>query len=402
MEKKYLSYEGLQYLYSKILTKFNLKVDKSGGDVSETVVESLETIETKFPIPSAGEKVKTFFGKILTFLRNIKPLESDVTYYVATTGSDKTGDGTQEKPFRTIQFTIDKVPKNMTNKSTATIYISNGTYPEDLFITGYSGTLQIMGLTRVDTLNNNVKINSIECTRCIGGYVVLNGLTFTSSKDSTVNIYACSNVLLEFISVEAMSANTGGIGFYECSMARARGCRISNRYVAIYCSNSTGYIDSCTGTNNNVGISSNMASTVHTIGTIPGAATSRQQSNCGTFVNQNGSLISEPVNSGLSCTWGTISGGVIRHSGIQGGAGMMTVNISVAVTTALAVGTSYSILGFPKPASSGPAVNFNSPTSVITAYNCFIDNSGNLSLKVGTAIPTGTTVLFTATYLVNS
>lgn len=61
---KFLSYEGLQYLYSKILTRFNLKVDKSNGDISDTKINSVDTIATSFPIPNAGENTKTFMGKV--------------------------------------------------------------------------------------------------------------------------------------------------------------------------------------------------------------------------------------------------------------------------------------------------------------------------------------------------
>ena len=40
------------------------KANASGGDVSVMAVKTLDAITTSFPIPSAGESVKTFFGKV--------------------------------------------------------------------------------------------------------------------------------------------------------------------------------------------------------------------------------------------------------------------------------------------------------------------------------------------------
>ena len=121
-------------------------VDKSGGAISETIVDNLETIGTKFPIPTAGETIKRFLGKVMTFLKNIKPLETDVTYYVAITGSDTTGDGSQLNPFKSITQTLRTIPNNL-GGHIATILIGDGTYGTDgVSIQNYvNGTMRIIG-----------------------------------------------------------------------------------------------------------------------------------------------------------------------------------------------------------------------------------------------------------------
>ena len=46
------------------------KSNSTGGDVSQTVVKTLETIDTQFPIPNAGESTKMFLGKVKKFIED--------------------------------------------------------------------------------------------------------------------------------------------------------------------------------------------------------------------------------------------------------------------------------------------------------------------------------------------
>nr|DAJ03036.1 MAG TPA: hypothetical protein [Caudoviricetes sp.] len=48
------------------------KVAALGGDISETVIENLETINTKYPVPAAGETTKVFMGKVEKFINDFK------------------------------------------------------------------------------------------------------------------------------------------------------------------------------------------------------------------------------------------------------------------------------------------------------------------------------------------
>ena len=49
------------------------KLDADGGDVSEAVIKTADEIEDEeYPIPAAGDKPRTFLGKTIKFLGNIK------------------------------------------------------------------------------------------------------------------------------------------------------------------------------------------------------------------------------------------------------------------------------------------------------------------------------------------
>lgn len=48
------------------------KVESSGGDISEMTVKTLDAITTEFPVPVAGEKPKTFLGKVKKFFEDTK------------------------------------------------------------------------------------------------------------------------------------------------------------------------------------------------------------------------------------------------------------------------------------------------------------------------------------------
>ena len=48
------------------------KAESSGGDISEMTVKTLDNITTDFPVPVAGEKPKTFLGKVKKFFEDIK------------------------------------------------------------------------------------------------------------------------------------------------------------------------------------------------------------------------------------------------------------------------------------------------------------------------------------------
>ena len=46
------------------------RVDATGGNISETVIDNLETIDTKYPVPAAGETTKVFMGKVTKFIND--------------------------------------------------------------------------------------------------------------------------------------------------------------------------------------------------------------------------------------------------------------------------------------------------------------------------------------------
>lgn len=84
----------------------------------------------------------------------IMPLDADMTVYVATTGSDTTGDGTSGNPYETITYALSKVPKFL-NGHAASVVIEAGVYLEDIMIIGFTGSLQLL-------IKGNITVNSIS------------------------------------------------------------------------------------------------------------------------------------------------------------------------------------------------------------------------------------------------
>lgn len=66
--------EDLKALEEKIGTKVTI----SGGDISGTNILSLDIIDTEFPIPGAGESVKTFSGKVRKFLQDFSDFKGRI------------------------------------------------------------------------------------------------------------------------------------------------------------------------------------------------------------------------------------------------------------------------------------------------------------------------------------
>ena len=85
----------------------------------------------------------TPINKVL-FDQKAYTLTGDVTLYVATTGSDVTGDGTSAAPYATIQKALDSLPKWLDGYS-ATISIAAGTYNELIRVNGFQGGILTIG-----------------------------------------------------------------------------------------------------------------------------------------------------------------------------------------------------------------------------------------------------------------
>lgn len=378
------------------------KVNSSNGYISETVVDTLETVEDKFPIPSAGEKIKQFLGKILTFLKNIKPLEADVTYYVATTGSDTTGDGTSSKPFKTIQHALDILPKDLCGY-VAYISVADGTYDEDVYIVGFfGGVVGLYRTTNSESLNTNCTIRHIIC-RHNSARVLLRGLNLSATSTHAFEGVCCSDVIIQYCQVLGTASTYAGF-IFDCCNVRVENCKATNRESALHAKYNSNILSSnwATGSSGNTyGISSGVGGKVELFGSQPEGTTQQFNSYYGGIIsNENGTQISSIILSGLSCTWGTLTGGYIRHGNSPGGVAMVTIQLTVTLTTTLTVNNEYWIHGFPIPYGSRVPVAVNALSSVLNSY---LHDDGVLHLVPGTnTFAAGNSYLFNATYITNS
>lgn len=375
------------------------RVDATGGDISETVIGTLDTIEDKYPVPAAGESVKRFLGNVLTFLRNIKPLTGDITLYVATTGSDTTGDGSQANPFKTIQYTINKVPRNLGGHE-ARIIVANGIYQEMIVIENFSNGNFYLISENGNSLTDNCRITNLRASwnTC---YMNIGGFSVTTTSD--VGIYGYNNtaLLLKFIKITENALSIGPDAIYIAeSKFSAWNCMVSYHNRALTAYNSQGVVNSwVTGTGNNFGLFSSYGSVITVTGTMPAATVNPfTYAAGGRFIYDNGTQITGLINSGLSCTWGKIEAGGYYRNGNLSGVAQVIVNLRISIETPLTGGQLYQIGGFPTY-SGHPIV------AVTTHYHdntttCYLTNSGILFF-----IPKQThsgVIIFSCTYITNS
>ncbi|HFD1709073.1 TPA: hypothetical protein QFP83_000713 [Enterococcus faecium] len=95
-----------------------------------------------------------------------------INMYVSKNGSDISGDGSEEKPFLTIQTAVNNVP--LITTSQITIWVGSGAYLEDIMIRNLNFTsFLIRPIDNFDTIDPSksdlpVKVRSICFTACKG------------------------------------------------------------------------------------------------------------------------------------------------------------------------------------------------------------------------------------------
>lgn len=119
------------------------------------------------------------------------------------TGSDVSGIGTREKPYRTIQFAVDKLPQVINHN--ISIYLNEGSYSENVIIIGKIGRgfIQIMSINTNNRRNYKVaNISLYHCQIKINLYYLSitgnnNGLTVENCNYvnvSGVDVYGTGNI----------------------------------------------------------------------------------------------------------------------------------------------------------------------------------------------------------------
>ncbi len=148
--------------------------------------------------------------------------------YVATTGSDTTGDGTSAKPFATIQRALDNVPKNL-GGNTYIINVSSGTYAGFSINSFYNGDLKIKGgnaqsEASLYNINTDITISHCDLRR-------LDLNTFNVTGFIVAQRSSC--VILDAITITNLNKNAMGvIAQYESTVNLMR-CIVSNRQYGV-------------------------------------------------------------------------------------------------------------------------------------------------------------------------
>ncbi|MEO1782237.1 hypothetical protein [Enterococcus diestrammenae] len=241
----------------------------SEGAIFETLRERLAAGEllTKEELALVNQLIKNQSDAITQLNSTIQELYGgsggSISLFVsAELGNDTTADGTEEKPFKTIQAAINSLP--LLSTSEFFIYVEPGVYLEDVVISNItSGQLEIVGtnLSVVDASagDTGVFVRSVAFIDC-GMYCAVRGFTQTDAANSPKRFIYFTGVMYGVVDKCRAVQNTKNIdgytafGWERCVSGNIYGSHASNQYYAIKGAFGTGVriSNAVSGTENNI------------------------------------------------------------------------------------------------------------------------------------------------------
>jgi hypothetical protein len=200
-----------------------------------------------------------------------KNITLDEIYVDWDTGVDDYKHGTESAPFKTLQYAVNRLPKNL-NGRFVNIYFNSLT-SENLIIDNFygGGTLKIYPVSGApDGLINSLVIDS-----CIGSYIQIGHLGCVGYNVAwgNANIYIRRVQACEIHGAVLDTYGTYGIFITSGSTVYIDICTISNHYYAIYASSSNVFSENNGGTNNVFGLYAQRTTTIGKDGVQPGGTT---------------------------------------------------------------------------------------------------------------------------------
>lgn len=184
------------------------------------IVQLMDTIMPD----TTGESTARFGSMIIQSSSAIVgALQGNVTYYVSPSGSDSTGDGTSAKPFRTIQRTLNIIPRDLGGYS-ATIQLADGTYDEEVNASGYDGgVLEIKSKTNPEVLSTLCKVRRIIIRNC-SARVHVYGVYLTQTNGNALSVDTCAFAYIRCCQA-IESAPSHHAFYFMYARARVSGCK---------------------------------------------------------------------------------------------------------------------------------------------------------------------------------
>ncbi|EME7169265.1 hypothetical protein OUS01_001672 [Enterococcus faecium] len=215
----------------------------SGGDSPNEVVdarvnnrgETFETLQARLKAheDQSDEEISQLSNDASNQKEELDQLNSSVQQiiggyndpidiYVSKNGSDQTGDGTEEKPYATIQTAVNTIP--LITTAPITIWIDDGAYLEDVVINGLSyRSLMIKPINDISSINPltsdlPVRVRSLATTTCVG-YTQISGIqivdTVNAPIDPSGNRYGIMNEQSGYMAINKckFSENTKSLGY---------------------------------------------------------------------------------------------------------------------------------------------------------------------------------------------
>ena len=358
----------------------------TGGKISKAGIQPGGTL--------APERISNGGIMVSKYSAVIGSLQGNLSLYISNTGSDVTGNGTSAAPYATIRYAISNIPSDL-GGSTVTIYLADGTYDEDVNISGYhSGVINLKSTSSPEALNTVCRVKKVIINNC-SAFIQIYGLYLTQTDDVAFDVMACSSVYIRCC--QAIESATSSPAFnFRNTKARVSGCKCLNHSTGIKTIfseiNSENWAASSSALT--YGLHSDYGSKISKVGSQPTGGTYNEYvSNGGMFVETNGTQITNITKTGLSCTWGTIGGGYNKHGNCN--AAMVTIQTKITLSSELTANTEYVISGFPNAALDTACTCSNQSNTI----NCYIDTAGQLKYKPLNGNTSGAVISFNCTYL---
>ena len=154
-------------------------------------------------------------NKTLAQLGLAPALQSDVTYYVSNSGSDETGDGTQENPFATFNHALGLVPHGL-NHYTAFLITEDENYQMNgsLEFSGYNDGVIHIRANKITAFGLNV-FYVTNCRVYLDIQEIDHAVVSTSSSTArTISARNATILLVNGIKLTRSSNLGTGVGFF--------------------------------------------------------------------------------------------------------------------------------------------------------------------------------------------
>lgn len=215
------------------------------GYVHKTLKDRLDSDFNKVDskLKDFNTTLKSYDSKIDYLYETLQKLfdsyESNVSYYVsASTGNDKTGTGTPNSPFKTIQRAVNAIPK--ISASSYEIIVEKGTYLEDVKISNINNPLITISAQNLYNIADNAKdtgvyVRSIAFSGC-SGYTAVRGFTLTdiANTASGISFTRCSYGVVDRCSCQVYLPELGYSAMvYDGSNGHVYGSDFSNIHTVL-------------------------------------------------------------------------------------------------------------------------------------------------------------------------
>ena len=213
--------------------------------VTATDPQSLGFTNTQGFIDVASEKLVGLEDNFLTANKTV--------YVDATNGDDTTGDGSQAKPWKTIQKAVDMCPICTAGRYEYRILLKPGTYDYGGNLYNLSTNITITGedYSSIDKVDNTLIKGMINVNNC--RMVTLQGLKIQNNDNAGVAVGGDSNIVMYYCKLDKCRINV------DNGRLAASRCDISNyghaSLGAIHCQGGIINLSVITGTGNNIAMS---------------------------------------------------------------------------------------------------------------------------------------------------